>query len=473
MANITIIGAGGYVFPLRLIADVLSRPELGGSSFTLMDVDASKLERNVNLARELVAHHKLPATILSTTNRREALKNADYVIITFQVGGLDAYKLDKDIPLKYGIDQAVGDTLGPGGVFRFLRSAPAYKAIAEDMKELCPDALLINYANPMAMACWYLSSLGVKTVGLCHSVQGTTRMLARNLNVPYEEIRFKSAGINHQAWVLEFKRGNEDLYPRLRDLMKREHIDRYENKILAADFGDHSEAKREHSTYEGGQERVRSELMHTFGYFHTESSHHASEYLPYFRKNAALVSEFIPERWDYYDVCAAHDDKDADRFLEQVKQELTPSLEYGSHIIHAIETGESTVIYGNVPNDHLIPNLPEGCCVEVACLVDKNGIQPTHAGALPTQLAAVNRLNINVQQLAVQATLTENVENIYHAVALDPLTSTLLTLREIRAMVEEMLQAEAQWLPEFAKPKAEGETRRVGEGEKVFISLSP
>lgn len=453
MANITIIGAGGYVFPLRLIADILSHPELQASTLTLMDIDAARLERNAAIARDLVKHHNLPAKIVSTTNRREALKNADYVIITFQVGGLEAYKLDKDIPLKYGIDQAVGDTLGPGGVFRFLRSAPAYKAIAEDMLELCPDALLINYANPMAMACWYLSSFGIKTVGLCHSVQGTTRMLARNLNVPYEEIRFKSAGINHQAWILEFKRGHEDLYPRLRDTMRREHVERFEKRKLAADFGDHSEAKEEHSTYEGGQERVRSSIMDMFGYFHTESSHHASEYLPYFRKNAAMVSEFIPQRWDYYDVCAAHDDKEVDKFLEQMKGELKPSLEYGAQIIQAMETARPTVIYGNVSNDNLITNLPEGCCVEVACLVDQNGIQPTHAGALPPQLAAVNRTNINVQQLAVQAALTENVENIYHAVALDPLTSSLLTLSEIRAMVDEMLAAEAQWLPEFAKPK--------------------
>jgi alpha-galactosidase len=453
MAKITMIGAGGYVFPLRLTADILSHPELQDSTFVYMDIDKERLEKNANIARDLVKHHKLPARIESTTNRREALKDADYVIITFQVGGLEAYKLDKDIPLKYGIDQAVGDTLGPGGVFRFLRSAPAYKGIAEDMKELCPNALLINYANPMAMACWYLSSFGIKTVGLCHSVQGTTRMLARNLNVPYEEIRFQSAGINHQAWILEFKRGHEDLYPRLRETMRREHVERFEKKKLAADFGDHSEAKEEHTTYEGGQERVRSSIMDVFGYFHTESSHHASEYLPYFRKTAAMVSEFIPQRWDYYDVCAAHDDKDVDKFLEQIKQELKPSLEYGAQIIHAVETASPTVIYGNVPNDNLIPNLPEGCCVEVACLVDQNGIQPTHAGNLPVQLAAVNRTNINVQQLAVQAAFTENLENIYHAVALDPLTSSLLTLSDIRAMVDEMLEAEVQWLPEFAKPK--------------------
>jgi alpha-galactosidase len=453
MAKISIIGAGGYVFPLRLVADVLSFPELQDSTITLMDIDAGRLEKNAKVVRELVKHHNLPARIDSTTDRRQALRDADYVIITFQVGGLEAYKLDKDIPLKYGIDQAVGDTLGPGGVFRFLRSAPAYKAIAEDMLELCPNALLINYANPMAMACWYLSSFGIKTVGLCHSIQGTTRMLARHLGVPYEDINFTSAGINHQAWVLEFKRGKEDLYPKLREIMTSEHVRGKGKKKMADDHGDHSDAKEEHSTYEGGQERVRSALMDMFGYFHTESSHHASEYLAYFRKNPQMVLENIPQRWDYYEVCASHDENEHLRFLDEAKKGLKPSLEYGSHIIHAMETGEPTIVYGNVPNTNLITNLPEGCCVEVACLVSKNGIQPTHAGDLPVQLAAVNRLNINVQQLAVRAALTERLEHVYHAVALDPLTSALLTLPQIRSMVDEMLTAQAQWLPEFARPK--------------------
>ncbi|MGL4610785.1 MAG: alpha-glucosidase/alpha-galactosidase [Trueperaceae bacterium] len=450
-AKITIIGAGGYVFPLRLTADILSHPELQDVTIAYMDIDPERLEKNATIARDLVKHHGLPAKILSTTNRREALKDANYVIITFQVGGLEAYKLDKNIPLKYGIDQAVGDTLGPGGVFRFLRSAPAYQGIAEDMKELCPDTLLINYANPMAMACWYLSSFGIKTVGLCHSVQNTTHMLAKHLGVPYKDINFTSAGINHQAWVLEFKHRGEDLYPKLREVMRREHVQQKTTKQLQSDQGDHSELKDEFSTYEGGQERVRSSLMDMFGYFHTESSHHASEYLAYFRKNPKMVLDNIPQRWDYYDVCAAHDDKDIEKFLVQSKEELKPSLEYGSHIIHAMETNKPAVVYGNVPNTNLISNLPQGCSVEVACLVNKNGLQPTHYGALPTQLAAVNRTNVNVQELAVQAALTENVENIYHAIALDPLTSSLLTLPQIRAMVDEMLVAQEQWLPEFAR----------------------
>lgn len=448
MAKIAIIGAGGYIFPLRLIGDLLSHPELQNSTFALMDIDAIRLAHTAQAARELVAHYGLPAPIESTLNRREALRGADYVIVTFQVGGLEAYKLDVEIPRKYGLDQTVGDTLGPGGVMRFLRSAPVYKGIAEEMRELCPDALLINYANPMAMNCWYLSRLGVKTVGLCHSVQNTTHMLARSLGVPYEEVRFKSAGINHQAWILEFRRGGEDLYPRLLETMRRAHLSTRGTTQMAQDHGDHSEQKAEFSLYEGGQERVRTGLMDTFGYFHTESSHHASEYVPYFRKNADLVRGYIPERWDYYQICLAHPEDNRD-LLEKLKTRLEPSLEYGAQIIHAIEAGEPAVIYGNVPNTGLIENLPEGCSVEVACLVDGAGLQPAPVGKLPPQLAALNRTNINVQELAVEAAITGNVEHVLHAIALDPLTGALLTLEGIKAMTGELLEAQARWLPQF------------------------
>ena len=448
--KIAIIGAGGFVFPLRLIGDILSFMELQDVTLSLMDIDASTLDRTARAARELVAHHRLPTRIETTTNRRSALERADYVIVTFQVGGLEAYRHDVDIPRQYGLDQTVGDTLGPGGVFRFLRSAPAYREIVADMLEVCPGALLINYANPMAMACWYLSSLGIKTVGLCHSVQGTSRMLAEQLNVPYDELHYLSAGINHQAWFLEFKHGREDLLPRMREVMKNRFMDVKKTVGLASDNGDHSGKDRKASVYEGVQERVRTELMTAFGYFNTESSHHASEYSPYFRKNPQLIEAMIPERWDYFQVCSAHDETSLDELLARLKTRLEPSLEYGAQIIHSMETGSPRVIYGNVPNDGLIKNLPDGCCVEVPCLVDANGIQPTAVGSLPPQCAAVNRTNINVQELAVQAALTGNLDHVYQAVMLDPLTAGLLTLTEIRAMVDEMIQAEAQWLPEFA-----------------------
>lgn len=452
MPRIAIVGAGGTVFPLRLIGDLLSFPALRDATFALMDIDPGRAEATAACACELAAHHGFPATFAATDDRRAALVGADYVIVTFQVGGLDAYRHDVEIPRKYGVDQTVGDTLGPGGVFRFLRSAPVYADIAADMRALCPDALLINYANPMAMACWYLSALGVTTVGLCHSVQGTSRMLARQLDVPYEDVRFTCAGINHQAWFLEFRTRDEDLYPRLRTTMVERHYAHHGVKGLARDTGDHSGADRGDSTYEGGAERVRTAIMDAFGYFHTESSHHASEYLPYFRKSPELTRQFIADRWDYYAICSARDTGDQNRaLLERLKERLEPSVEYGAVIVNAMETNQPAVIYGNVPNRGLIDNLPAGCCVEVACLVDGNGVQPTRVGSLPPQCAAVNRTNVNVQELAVQAALIGDREHVYHAVMLDPLTGALLTLDRIRAMVDELFAAHATYLPEFAR----------------------
>jgi alpha-galactosidase len=329
---------------------------------------------------------------------------------------------------------------------------PAYDAIAADMHDLCPDALLINYANPMAMACWYLAEQGIQTVGLCHSVQGTSRMLARAIDIPYEEITFTCAGINHQAWFLSFRRGDEDLYPRLRETMVGQHLrHRVSSNGLTQDTGDHSGADRKDSNYEGGEERVRTAIMEAFGYFHTESSHHASEYLPYFRKTPELTQQYIPNRWDYYQICSARDLVDRNQQLvNRLKEDLQPSVEYGAMIVNAMETGEPAVIYGNVPNRGLIENLPAGCCVEVACLVDANGIQPTHAGILPPQCAAVNRTNINVQELAVRAALDNCRDHVYQAIMLDPLTGALLTLDEIRAMTDELFSAHASLLPGFA-----------------------
>jgi alpha-galactosidase len=449
VAKLAIVGAGGYVFPLRLVGDLLSFPALRETTLCLMDIDLAGAERTAAAARDLVAHYGFPTRVEATNDRRRALEGADYVIVTFQVGGIEAYHHDVHIPRTYGLDQTVGDTLGPGGVFRFLRSAPAYREIADDMRRLCPGALLINYANPMAMNCWYLTELDIEAVGLCHSVQGTSRMLARHLDVPYEEVRFTCAGINHQAWFTDFRRQDgTDLYPGLREVMQREHLP--QRAVQATeDRGEHSDATRGASIYEGaaGVERVRTEIMAAFGYFHTESSHHASEYLPYFRKSPDRVNEFIAKRWDYYEICAAHDEGGrTQELLTALKAELKPSVEYGAAIVNAMETDVPTVVYGNVPNRRLIDNLPEGCCVELACLVDANGIQPTHVGTLPPQCAAVNRTNVNVQELAVRAALTGNKEHVYHAVQLDPLTGALLTLEQIRAMTDELFAAHAKFL---------------------------
>jgi alpha-galactosidase len=444
MTKIAIIGAGGYVFPLRLVGDILSFPELRDSTLSLMDINRSGAERTADAARELIDYHGFPTRVEVTTDRREALDGADFVIITFYIGDDSTLAADREIPRKYGIDQAVGDTIGPGGVFSFLRAAPVYTSIVDDIKELCPDAQVINYANPMAMNCWYMSRLGVVPVGLCHSVQNTSHMLAMQLDVPYEEVRYLVAGINHQAWFLQFRRGDEDLYPRLREVLSARFGGQLRVAGFAEDSGDHI-VRQGATVYEGAQERVRTSIMQTFGYFHTESSHHASEYLPYFRKNPELVEEFIPQRWPRSRAERDVESRTRD-MLNQFKERLKPSSEYGAYIMHSMVTDQPRVIHGNVPNTGLIPNLPDGCCVEVPCLVNGNGIQPTAVGPLPPQCAAVNRTNINVQELAVEAALTGNREHVYHAVALDPLTSAILTLEQIRAMVDEMIEAEAEWL---------------------------
>jgi alpha-galactosidase len=280
-------------------------------------------------------------------------------------------------------------------------------------------------------------------------------MLARTLGVPYDEVEFVSAGINHQAWILEFTRRNgEDLYPRLREVMTAKHQRGVAASDLHDDDGDHSEAAAAASNYEGGNEQVRTQLMRSFGYFETESSHHASEYVPYFRKDPETVLEYIPERWDYYEICLAHDEQgDVDTQLEKLKADLTPSVEYGASIVNAIVTGVPAVVYGNVPNaTGVIQNLPSDACVEVACLVDGKGVQPTSFGELPPQLAAINRTNTNVQTLAVRAALTGNVEHVHHAVALDPLTAAHLTLDRIAEMTDELLHAHAALLPESLRP---------------------
>jgi alpha-galactosidase len=315
--------------------------------------------------------------------------------------------------------------------------------LCHDMDDLAPDALLLNYVNPMAANCWAVEmGTGRPHVGLCHSVQGTSEMLAEWIGVPYEEVIFYCAGINHQAWFLEFRRKEEDLYPLIRTAIERPEI--------------------------YAQEPVRIEMMKHFGYFVTESSGHASEYVPYFRKTARMVNEDLVPRfkdkvnhWFEFGRTGGYLRYCVRRFAEaqQEYQELLQGVrdlpgerthEYGSIIVEAVETNRPARINGNVPNWGLIDNLPQGCCVEVPCLVDGNGVQPTTVGELPAQLAALNRTNVNVQELTMEAALTGDVEAVYHAVMLDPLTATVCTLPQIRSMVGEMLEAEAQWLPQFA-----------------------
>ena len=442
MAKITFIGAGSIVFTRNLCSDILLTPALQDSIILLMDIDPVRLERSRELVQAIIDRRGLKARVEATMDRREAVKGARYVITTFQQGGLDAYALDIDIPRKYGVEQCVGDTLGPGGVFRGLRTIPVLLDLCNDMDELAPDALLLNYVNPMAINCWAVAEgTGRPHVGLCHSVQGTSEMLARWIRVPYEEVSFLCAGINHQAWFLEFRRGTQDLYPRIWDALERDET--------------------------MDEEPVRGELMKNFGYFVTESSGHASEYVPYFRKTAQMVAEELAPRFknpaDYWFDFArtggylrhcqdrvGQAEQEFRELIEGVKDLPTRRThEYSSYILEAVETNRPAHINGNVPNAGLITNLPYGCCVEVPCLVDGNGVQGVFVGDLPTQLAALSRTNINVQELTVEASLAGDKDAVHYAIMMDPLTATVCTLPQIHAMVDEMFEAQARWLPQF------------------------
>ncbi len=438
MTTIAIVGAGGFEFPLKLSADFLSFASMRDARLVLMDIDPARLRRTEGHVRRIVEAHGLPAEVTATTDRRAALTGADFVVVCFQVGGVDAYALDIEIPQRYGIDQAVGDTLGPGGIFRGLRSMHALAPIAADMREVCPDALLLQYANPMAINCWFTSGEGVRTVGLCHSVQHTSELLADILGVDHAEWSFRAAGINHQAWLLEVRRDGRDVLPALREAVRAYARGEGENVSDADD------------AYSGDRELVRGAIMDLTGYFQTESSHHASEYLPYFRRTPELTADYIRNRWDYIDIGREHDDaQQAAQADDLVREPLAPSEEYAAVIADSMLTGTPRVIYGNVPNTGLITNLPDGCCVEVPCLVDRSGVQPTYVGDLPAACAGVNLGSIAVQSCTVEAYRQRSRELVHAAVALDKLTATMLTLPEIRRMTDELLAAEAEWLPEL------------------------
>jgi len=441
MLKIAFIGAGSVVFTRNLCSDILLTPVLQDCTISLMDIDPVRLERSRKLVQAIIDQRGLKARAEATMDRREAVKDARYVITTFQQGGLDAYALDIDIPRKYGIEQCVGDTLGPGGVFRGLRTIPVLLELCNDMDQLAPDALLLNYVNPMAINCWAVADgSGRPHVGLCHSVQGTSEMLARWIDVPYDEVSYICAGINHQAWFLEFKRSAEDLYPRIWAALEHKEI--------------------------MGEEPVRGELMKNFGYFVTESSGHASEYAPYFRKTSQMVDEELSPRFKnpadfwfdfartggYLRHCQrqlALAEQEFGELIEGTKKLPTQRThEYGSFILEAIESNRPARINGNVPNEGLITNLPY-CCCEVPCLVDSNSVQGVFVGNLPTQLAAINRTNINVQELTVEASLTGDRDAVHYAIMMDPLTAGVCTLLQIHDLVDEMLEAQARWLPQF------------------------
>ena len=435
MTKITLIGAGSTVFTRNLLGDILSFPELAASTFALHDIDAERLRASEIVANKVAKALNAHPTIESTTDRRAALAGANYVICMIQVAG---YKpgtvIDFEIPKKYGLRQTIADTLGIGGIMRGLRTVPVLLSICQDMAELCPKALLLNYVNPMAINCWALSrATSIQTVGLCHSVPLTVRELAHDIGIPVDEITYLVAGINHMAFYLRFERKAdgriEDLYPRLHQVIREGRVP-FENQ-------------------------VRYDMLQRLGYFVTESSEHFSEYVPWFikRDRPDLIERYNIPLDEYIRRCEeqiANWEELGQQLRSDVQAlEIERSVEYGSLIIHSIETGEPRTVYGNVPNNGLISNLPPDCIVEVPCLVNANGLQPTYIGALPPQIAALIQTNVNVQRLTVEAALTRKKEHIYHAAMLDPHTAAELDLDQIWSLVDELVVTHGDWLPQY------------------------
>ena len=446
--RITFIGAGSTVFARNLMGDILSFPELSDATIVLHDIDEERLAVSEAVGRKIVATLGARAKIESTTDRLVALNQANYVITMFQVGGYEpSTVIDFEIPQKFGLQQTIADTLGIGGIMRGLRTIPVLLDICRDMEKVCPDALLLNYVNPMSILCWAVSkSSSIRTIGLCHSVQHTAQQLASDVDVPYEEVRYECAGINHMSFYLSFvhatKKGDVDLYPAIRR--------RGEQVPLPM----RGEKNRSDGGTSGLSDAVRYEMLKRLGYFVTESSEHFAEYVPWFIKSHQphLIEEFGIPINEYLQRCQtqiAGWESLQTRLLDPKAQlKVHRSMEYGAGIIHSLETGEQRVVYGNVPNRGLISNLPDDCCVEVACSVDAQGIVPQPVGKLPPQLAALIQTNINVQALTVEAALTGCRDHIYHAAMLDPRTASELNLQQIWELVDELLLAHRDVLPE-------------------------
>lgn len=435
MVKITFIGAGSSIFAKNVLGDAMLTPSLHHAEMALYDIDKKRLQESELMLKTMNKNiNENRANIVSYDDSREALRDADFVVNAIQVGG---YKpstvIDFDIPKKYGLRQTIGDTIGIGGIMRALRTLPVIFEYAKQMEEVCPDAWLLNYTNPMSiLTSAMLKHTKIKTVGLCHSVQVCVPELFEHLGIQDDydlnDFQWKIAGINHMAWLLEITKDGKDFYPEIR------------KRAL--------EIENPHA------DSVRFELMKYFGYYVTESSEHNAEYHPYFikREYPELIEELGIPLDEYLRRCEeqiANWESQSKEILNDSNLGHEKTREYASSIMNAIVTGEPAVIAGNVLNKGLITNLPYDTCVEVPCLVDKNGIQSTHVGALPTQLAGLNQTHIRVNELVIEAAVTKDREKIYHAAMLDPHTSSELTLPEIKAMVDELIEAHGDYLPDF------------------------
>jgi alpha-galactosidase len=444
--KITFIGAGSTVFMKNIVGDVLQRPALANAHVALMDINEKRLDESAVVARKIVSTLGAGATVTTHTDQRAALEGADFVVVAFQIGGYEPCTVtDFEVPKKFGLRQTIADTLGIGGIMRGLRTVPHLWSICDDMTAVCPQAIMLQYVNPMAINTWAIGAKypAIRQVGLCHSVQGTAEELARDLDMPVERIRYRAAGINHMAFYLNFEEilpdGTfRDLYP---DLRRGYAEGRF---------------PKPSSWNPRCPNRVRYEMMTRLGYFVTESSEHFAEYVPWFikRDRPDLIEKFGIPLDEYPKRCVeqiARWERQAREYREANTIEVKSSHEYASEIVNSVVTGAPSVIYGNVPNKGYITNLPEGCAVEVPCLVDRNGIQPTHVGNLPPQLVALQRTNINVQELTVAALMTEDPAHIYHAAMLDPHTGAELDLDQIWALVDDLRAAHGDWLPAWAR----------------------
>jgi len=449
MAKITMLGAGS-AFTAGIMRDIMLIPELKQGEIRLVDIDAKRLRITSKLVDVLAQRMNKELgtrwTMVSSIDRRKVLKGSDYIINCIEVSGVKTVALDNDIPSKYGIDQCIGDTIGPGGIFKALRTVPAWLEILDDIERYCPDALVMNYTNPMSiMILAAVRSSPARIVGLCHSVQGTSRKMASVAEVPYEKMAFKCAGINHLAWLTELSHNGRDLYP----------------KIIRR-------AQTEKDIYES--DPVRFEMMFQFGAFVSESSGHLSEYVPYFRKRKDLIKEycrdgyrggtrFYASSWPQW---RQNKDNERNMLIKDItKMDLTRGLEYASEIIEAHMLNRPKVIYGSVINKGLISNLPGDGVVEVATLVDNTGFNPCRFGALPAAMAGLCESNMRVFDLVVRGIINRDRDAIYHAMMLDPLSSAVCSPSEIRSMTDEMVKAESAFIPSFMR---HGHVRRVKSG---------
>jgi alpha-galactosidase len=433
------IGAGSFGFTRTLVRDILTFPLLTDATLVLMDIDPKRLEYIKKAVEMIVAKGKYKAKVVATTDRAAALKGADAVICTILAGGVDVWRHDIEIPKKYGVDTNIGDTRGPSGIFRALRTIPVMLDICKDMERVCPNAILLNYTNPMAMLCHAMQrQSSIKVSGLCHSVQGTAEMLAKWIGAPMSEITYVCGGINHLAFYVEYKRNGKDAYPALREAVEKKEV--YEEEI------------------------VRNEMFKALGYYVTESSGHNSEYNWWFRKRPDLIEKYCTQGtgWNpglyayvlhHYQAREKTWIKDIEDWLKKGEVNLNRGHEYAAFIINAWMGGEAFEFNGNVPNTNLITNIPQGACVEVPVVANRRGFNAIHVGALPPQCSAIVALQATIEMMVVEASFTGDATMVYRAIAFDPLTAAVLSLQEIRKMVGEMLKQNEDHLPQFKKLK--------------------